>query len=192
MPDRMAVYDGDITQLDLDAIVNAANEGLAPGAGVCGAIHRAAGPELARACAKLGRCPTGEARLTPGFDLRARYVIHTVGPVWHGGDKGEAELLASCYRSSLQLAVENAGKADVRSLVEGQDATLKLLTRALEKIGVRTIDPLGEPFDPARHEAMLAQESTTAEPGSVLQVVQPGYEINGRLLRPARVIVAKG
>ena len=72
MPDRMAVYDGDITQLELDAIVNAANERLAPGAGVCGAIHRAAGPELAKACAKIGGCPTGEARLTPGFDLLAR------------------------------------------------------------------------------------------------------------------------
>ncbi len=103
----MAVYDGDITQLELDAIVNAANERLAPGAGVCGAIHRAAGPELARACAKIGGCPTGEARLTPGFDLLARYVIHTVGPVWHGGNKGEPELLASCYRNSLRLAAES-------------------------------------------------------------------------------------
>ena len=107
MSDRLAVYDGDITQLELDAIVNAANERLAPGAGVCGAIHRGAGPELAKACAKLGRCPPGEARLTPGFDLYARYVIHTVGPVWHGGDKGEPELLASCYRNSLRLAAEN-------------------------------------------------------------------------------------
>jgi O-acetyl-ADP-ribose deacetylase len=107
MTDRIAVYDGDITQLELDAIVNAANERLAPGAGVCGAIHRAAGPELARACAAIGRCPTGEARLTPGFNLYARYVIHTVGPVWHGGTEGEPELLASCYRNSLRLAAEN-------------------------------------------------------------------------------------
>jgi O-acetyl-ADP-ribose deacetylase (regulator of RNase III) len=107
MPDRMAVFDGDITQLDLDAIVNAANERLAPGAGVCGAIHRAAGPELAAACAKIGRCPTGEARLTPGFNLMARYVIHTVGPVWHGGKQGEPELLAACYRNSLLLAAES-------------------------------------------------------------------------------------
>jgi O-acetyl-ADP-ribose deacetylase (regulator of RNase III) len=103
----MAVFDGDITQLGLDAIVNAANERLAPGAGVCGAIHHAAGPELAKACAAIGRCPTGEARLTPGFNLMARYVIHTVGPVWHGGDKGEPELLAACYRNSLLLAVES-------------------------------------------------------------------------------------
>jgi O-acetyl-ADP-ribose deacetylase (regulator of RNase III) len=112
MPDRSisertAVFDGDITQLELDAIVNAANERLLPGAGVCGAIHRAAGPDLAKACAAIGRCPTGEARLTPGFDLYARYVIHTVGPVWHGGNKGEPELLASCYRNSLRLAAES-------------------------------------------------------------------------------------
>lgn len=94
----------DITRLDVDAIVNAANEALAPGGGVCGAIHRAAGPELAAACAALPRCPTGEARITPGFRLRARHVIHAVGPVWHGGTAGEAELLASCYRASLALA----------------------------------------------------------------------------------------
>jgi len=94
----------DITTLDTDAIVNAANEALAPGGGVCGAIHRAAGPELARACAAIGGCPTGEARLTPGFRLPARYVIHAVGPVWRGGGAGEAALLASAYRSSLRLA----------------------------------------------------------------------------------------
>jgi len=107
----------------------------------------------------------------------------------YGLEKFAAELLP--VQDSLQLAVQNAGKADVRSLVEGQDATLKLLTKALEKIGVVPINPVGEPFDPARHEAMLAQESATAEPNSVLQVVQPGYELNGRLLRPARVIVSK-
>ncbi len=94
----------DITTLATDAIVNAANTSLAPGGGVCGAIHRAAGSELARACAALGGCPTGEARLTPGFRLPARYVIHAVGPVWRGGDAGEAELLASAYRSAMRLA----------------------------------------------------------------------------------------
>ncbi len=97
----------DITTLATDAIVNAANEALAPGGGVCGAIHRAAGPELAHACAAIGGCPTGEARLTPGFRLPARYVIHAVGPVWHGGGAGEAALLASAYRSSLRLAEEH-------------------------------------------------------------------------------------
>lgn len=97
----------DITRLDTDAIVNAANESLAPGGGVCGAIHRAAGPELARACAAIGRCPTGEARITPGFRLPAHFVIHAVGPVWRGGGGGEAELLASAYRSSMRLAAEH-------------------------------------------------------------------------------------
>jgi O-acetyl-ADP-ribose deacetylase len=97
----------DITTLDTDAIVNAANEALAPGGGVCGAIHRAAGPELARACAAVGRCPTGEARITPGFRLPAKYVIHAVGPIWRGGGEGEAQLLASAYRSALRLAAEH-------------------------------------------------------------------------------------
>ena len=83
------VIEGDITRLTVDAIVNAANDRLAPGGGVCGAIHRAAGPELAAACAELGGCPTGEARITPGFQLPAKWVIHAVGPVWHGGDHGE-------------------------------------------------------------------------------------------------------
>jgi molecular chaperone GrpE len=109
----------------------------------------------------------------------------------YGLEKFAAELLP--VHDSLELAVQNSGKAsDVRSLVQGQEATLKLLAKALDKIGVVAINPTGEPFDPGRHEAMLAQESATAEPNSVLQVVQPGYEINGRLLRPARVIVAKG
>jgi O-acetyl-ADP-ribose deacetylase len=94
----------DITTLPVDAIVNAANSGLAPGGGVCGAIHRKAGPGLARACLSLAPCPTGQARLTPGFDLPARFVIHAVGPVWQGGTAGEAELLASAYRASLELA----------------------------------------------------------------------------------------
>jgi molecular chaperone GrpE len=109
----------------------------------------------------------------------------------YGLEKFAAELLP--VHDSLELAVQNAEKAaDVSSLVQGQAATLKLLAKALEKIGVAVINPQGEPFDPARHEAMLAQESRTAEPNSVLQVVQPGYELNGRLLRPARVIVSKG
>jgi O-acetyl-ADP-ribose deacetylase (regulator of RNase III) len=97
----------DITTVAMDAIVNAANEQLAPGGGVCGAIHRAAGPQLAQACAALGRCPTGEARLTAGFRLPARYVIHAVGPVWQGGGAGEPELLASAYDAAMRLAVEH-------------------------------------------------------------------------------------
>ena len=96
----------DITTLGVDAIVNAANDALAPGGGVCGAIHRAAGPELAVACARIGHCPTGEARITPGFRLPARFVIHAVGPVWRGGGAGEPDLLASAYRSVLAIARE--------------------------------------------------------------------------------------
>lgn len=96
---RLRVEPGDITECAVDAIVNAANEALAPGGGVCGAIHRRAGPALAEACARIGGCPTGEARLTPGFQLPARFVIHAVGPVWHGGGQGEDALLESCYRA---------------------------------------------------------------------------------------------
>lgn len=102
--ERIELRRGDITTLEVDAIVNAANPQLAPGGGVCGAIHRAAGPRLAEACARIGGCPTGEARMTDGFDLAADKVIHAVGPVWSGGDAGEAEQLAACYRNSLELA----------------------------------------------------------------------------------------
>ncbi len=103
-------------------------------------------------------------------------------------EKFAAELLP--VRDSLELAAANASQADARSLAQGQEATLKLLAKAFEKLDIKAIDPLGEPFDPARHEAVLMQPSSTAEPHSVLQVVQRGYELNGRLLRPARVIVA--
>jgi O-acetyl-ADP-ribose deacetylase (regulator of RNase III) len=111
MRDRIAVVEGDITTLAVEVIVNAANSALLGGGGVDGAIHRAAGPKLLEECRALGGCPTGAAKITRGYDLPAKWVIHAVGPVWHGGTRGEDALLAGCYRTALRLARDNAARS---------------------------------------------------------------------------------
>ena len=107
----MDLIKGDITTLDADCIVNAANEDLMPGGGVCGAIHQAAGKELALECKRIGHCGVGEARITSGYDLKAKHVIHTVGPIWHGGNDGENQYLFNCYKKSLLLSTHHGIKS---------------------------------------------------------------------------------
>ncbi len=151
MTHRIVIHQGDITTLAVDAIVNAANSRFAPGGGVCGGIHRAAGPELARECAALGGGDTGDAKITAGYGLPALHVIHAVGPVWHGGGSGEAGLLATCYRRSLEIMQENA-----------------LATIAFPAISTGIF---GYPADDAATVAITAVAETLPRTGGITQVI---------------------
>ena len=174
MPALLRALQADITTLAVDAIVNAANTELAAGGGVCGAIHRAAGPELARACRRMAPCPIGEARITPGFKLPARLVIHAVGPVWQGGTRAEAELLESAYRASMVLAREHG----VRTLAFPAIST-----------GI-----YGYPLTDATRVAVLTVRAELTAPGSIERVVfacfsreaLDAYEAQGVIEQPNR------
>jgi O-acetyl-ADP-ribose deacetylase (regulator of RNase III) len=169
---RLTAALADITVLNVDAIVNAANSSLAPGGGVCGAIHRAAGPELARACAKIAPCPTGDARITPGFGLPARFVIHAVGPVWHGGRSGEADALASAYRRSLELASEHA-----------------LASIAFPAISTGIF---GYPFREATHVAVMAVNTFLRQPTSLTHVTFACFNDEALEAYEAEGVMAEG
>ena len=168
MSPLLSVVRGDITRLTADAIVNAANCSLLGGGGVDGAIHRAAGPELLAACRPLGGCPTGEARITPGFRLPAKWVIHTPGPVWHGGSAGEDALLENCYRHSLELAAQNGCRSVAFPCIS--TGVYRFPAERAAAIAVRTVRAWREPLpervifccfseeDRAIYERLLAAE----------------------------------
>jgi O-acetyl-ADP-ribose deacetylase len=143
LENRIEIFQGDITGLQVDAIVNAANSSLLGGGGVDGAIHSAAGHELLEYCRKLNGCPTGQAKITPGFKLQAKFIIHTVGPVWRGGNNNEDNLLAGCYKNSLKLAVENKIKTIAFPAISTGIYSFPLL-RAIEIALKETINFLNE------------------------------------------------
>lgn len=171
MSPLLSVVRGDITRLTVDAIVNAANCSLLGGGGVDGAIHRAAGPELLAACRPLGGCPTGEARITPGFRLPATWVIHTPGPVWHGGGAGEDALLENCYRHSLELAAQNGCRSVAFPCIS--TGVYRFPAERAAAIAVRTVRAWREPLpervifccfseeDRAIYERLLAEPRLT-------------------------------
>ena len=164
---RLSVQEGDITKLAVDAIVNAANSTLLGGGGVDGAIHAAAGPELLVECRALDGCPTGEARLTRGYRLSAKHVIHTVGPIWRGGDANEDMLLAACYRNSLKLAVEY----EIRSLAFPAIST-----------GV-----YGFPAERAAEIAVRTTRETTAALPGIEEVIFVAFQEKSRTLLEAQI-----
>ena len=155
---HLKVVRGDITKRDVDAIVNAANTSLLGGGGVDGAIHRAAGPELLEACRELGGCATGDAKVTPGFRLPAKWIFHAVGPVWAGGDRGEPEKLAGCYRRCLQLAREHG----VRTLAFPAISTgiYHFPKGPAAQIAIRMCRELAEPFEVETVEFVCFDEAT--------------------------------
>ena len=171
MSPQLSVVRGDITRLTADAIVNAANCSLLGGGGVDGAIHRAAGPELLAACRPFGGCPTGEARITPGFRLPATWVIHTPGPVWHGGDANEDALLENCYRHSLELAARNGCRSVAFPCIS--TGVYRFPAERAAAIAVRTVRAWQEPLpervifccfseeDRAIYERLLAEQRLT-------------------------------
>jgi len=165
VPERMRVVQGDITALRVDAIVNAANERMLGGGGVDGAIHRVAGPELLEACQRVPelrpgvRCPTGEARITPAFRLPARWVVHTVGPIWQGGHAGERELLAACYENSLQLALEHGAASIAFPAISC--GVYRFPVAAAARIATDTIAGVLARTDQLRDVALVAFDSGT-------------------------------
>lgn len=155
------VIEGDITKVQVDAIVNAANTTLMGGGGVDGAIHRAAGPALYAACEKFGGCPTGEARITSGFNLPARYIIHTPGPVWHGGNNGEDQLLANSYRNSLKLAEANGCRTVAFPSISTGVYSFPLDRAA--RIAVRTINEFLQTASHVEEVTMVCFDLVTAK-----------------------------